>query len=56
MKFTIRCDGLICGTYNGATDAEALENYAKDSKFASFADLCQKQNLTRDNFKCEKVS
>ena len=52
-RFTIRCNGMIMGTYPGTTDAEALESCHRDYGYASFADACAKRGMTRDNYKCE---
>lgn len=43
MKFQIvnPTTGINLGTYEGATKAEALDAYARDAGYTSFADACE---------------
>lgn len=55
MRFTIWKQGLIYGTYPGATEAEALDAFAKEQGYVDFADANAKQNLTRDDYKVKQA-
>lgn len=43
-----RSTGLEFGTYQGETVAEALEAWAKDAQYASYADLCEALGKSED--------
>lgn len=39
--FTITANGMAMGTYGGANESEALEAYARDAGYKTYADACE---------------
>lgn len=56
-RHTIYRDGVIQGTYAGATEEESLSAYAKDvdKESKDFADFCKRNKTKRDNHKVQEV-
>ena len=48
-SFAITANGTYMGDYPGATEAEALDAYARDAGHASFADLTEQHPDGRDD-------
>ncbi len=55
MKFTIRRNGNILGTYSGEDEGEALDSLAKEEGCKDFKESCTKLKLTRDNYTVTRV-
>lgn len=55
MKYLIRRDGNIMGTYDGQTEQAVLDKLAKDEGYKSFDESCDKLKLVRDNYTVTKV-
>lgn len=57
MKYTIRHNGTIVGTYSGADKEEALNAYAQDHKHADFKSMCKAMgwDTVEHNHKLEEV-
>ena len=55
MRYTIRRQGMILGTYEGKTEADALDALAQDEGYVDFDECCMKMGLVRDNYTMMKV-
>jgi hypothetical protein len=54
-QYTIRRHGMILGTYQGATETEALDAVCKEEGYKNFQESCTKQGLVRDNYQVTLV-
>ena len=56
MRFTIRENGYLAGTFEGADEAAAFDAYAASEGYNDFKDLLSQRGLKRDNFTVEEVN
>lgn len=55
MRYTIRLQGTILGTYDGATEAAVLDVVAQEEGYTDFEDLCAQTDRVRDHYTVTKV-